>query len=88
MYLCLSRHHSKKCSILPQKVQSLKLDTSHLYSHLMTVPGIGVCLHMEGAAGLSVGITSCALGTEVGEGAFAGSTNCPASYTCMYGYGS
>jgi hypothetical protein len=70
------------------KAQLLKLDALRLYSHLITVPGIGVCLRAEGARGLSVGIVSCVLGAEVGGGVFAGSTNCPASYTCVYGYGS
>jgi len=88
MYLCLSRQRAKKCSILPQKAQSLKLDASRLYSHLMTVPGVGVCSHAKGAGGVSVGIASYALGVEVGGGTFAGSTNCPASYTWVYGYGS
>jgi hypothetical protein len=68
MCLCLSRQHMKKCSILPQKVQSLKLDASRLYLHLMTVPGIGICLRTEGARGLSIGIISCVLSAEVGRG--------------------
>jgi hypothetical protein len=48
-----------------------------------------VCLREENAClCVCIGIRSCVLGTEVGGGAFAGSTNCPASYTCMYRYGS
>jgi hypothetical protein len=55
------------------------LDYHPLYRHL--------CVCVEDTVELRDGIASCALDVVVCGGAFAGSTNCPASYTCMNGVG-